>query len=140
MKKNISRFEDLEVYQKLCALHLDIHELTINFPEFEMHEIGSELRQSSNSAPAFIAEGCSNKHTRLYLEKIARASGEVRQTKHYLNISLKKSYIELQKHKELIYQYDECERMLKTLEKSIKSWKMRTNTFTKYQFPDSYHP
>ena len=42
-------FEDLKVYQNLLELHLEVHQLTLTFPEFEMYELGSQLRRSSNS-------------------------------------------------------------------------------------------
>ena len=37
-------FEDVEVYQKLCRLHVEIHEASLKFPEFEMYELGSLLQ------------------------------------------------------------------------------------------------
>jgi len=44
MKKEVRSFEDLEVYQKLLNLHLEVHHLTIGFPKHEMYELGSQLR------------------------------------------------------------------------------------------------
>ncbi len=140
MKNKNSKFEDLEVYKKLCSLHLKVSELTFKFPEFELHEIGSELRRLSNAAPASIAEGYSNKHVKFYIERIHRSLGEVRQTIHYLNIAFKKKYIERDNHTDIISQYDECVRMLKALEKSLHSMKSRQNTFTKNQYPGSFYP
>ena len=35
------RVEDLEVYQRLFKLALEIHELTMTFPKFELYELGS---------------------------------------------------------------------------------------------------
>jgi four helix bundle protein len=55
MRKKIESYEDLEVYQKLCDLHLEVHKLTFTFPKFELYELGSQLRRSSNSSPANIA-------------------------------------------------------------------------------------
>ncbi len=74
-RKKIESFEDLEVYQKLCELHLEINELTLGFPKFELFELGSQLRRSSNSAPANIAEGWNNKHVNIYLKGINRGPG-----------------------------------------------------------------
>lgn len=37
-------------------LHITVHELTMSFPKFEMYELGSQLRRSSNSVPANLAE------------------------------------------------------------------------------------
>jgi len=62
MEKQIQKVEDLEVYQKLCNLAIEIHELSLTFPKFELYELGSQLRRSSNSAPSNLAEGFNNKH------------------------------------------------------------------------------
>ena len=84
MRKKIRSFEDLEVYQKLLNLALEIHKLTLSFPKFEMYELGSQLRRSSNSAAANLAEGWNDRHVKIYLEGINRALGEVRETTHHL--------------------------------------------------------
>lgn len=128
MRKKIESFEDLEVYQKLCDLHLEVHKLTFTFPKFELYELGSQLRRSSNSCPANIAEGWNNKHINIYLEGINRAQGELRETKHHLKMAFKKGYMEQTKYEDLINRYDQCGRMLKSLEKSLISWKTKPKT------------
>jgi four helix bundle protein len=120
----------LEVYQKLCELHLEVNELTFTFPKFELYELGSQLRRSSNSAPANIAEGWNNKHINIYLEGINRAQGEPRETKHHLKMAFKKGYIENTKYEDLLNRYEECGRMLKALEKSLISWKSKNTNPT----------
>ncbi len=123
MKKDISSFEDLDVYQKLVELHLEVHNLTLTFPQFEMYELGSQLRRSSNSIPANLAEGWNNKHINLYLEGINRALGELRETKHHLSIVFKKGYLTRQRYENLMERYDECGKMLRGLEKSLERTK-----------------
>ena len=49
------RVEDLEVYNKLCDSASEVHKLTLTFPKFEIYELGSQLRRSSNSTPANLA-------------------------------------------------------------------------------------
>lgn len=75
IKKKINSYKDLEVYQKLCDLHLEVYRITLSFPNFEKYELGSQLRRSSNSAPANLAEGWNNKHINMYLEGINRSLG-----------------------------------------------------------------
>lgn len=111
--------EDLEVYKKLCRLALEIYKLTMNFPMFELYELGSQLRRSSNSAPANLAEGFSNKHTNIYLESISRAQGEIRETKHHLSMAYKKQHITMEKLDYFINNYGECSKMLYGLEQSL---------------------
>ena len=67
MKAKVKSFEDLDVYQKLCYLHLEINKLSLSFPKFELHELGSQIRRSSNSIAANIVEGWNNKHINIYL-------------------------------------------------------------------------
>ena len=126
MKRKIESYEDLEVYQKLCDLHIEVNDLTFTFPKFEIYELGSQLRRSSNSAPANIAEGWNNKHINIYLEGINRSQGELRETRHHLKMAFRKKYMAEAKYHDVINRYDECGRMLKALEKSLISWKSRT--------------
>ncbi|MEW6096668.1 MAG: four helix bundle protein [bacterium] len=95
-KRKIRSYEDLEVYQKLCELHLEICEFTYTFPKHELYELGSQIPRSSNSSPANLAEGWSNKHINIYLEGINRALSEIRETKHHLYIAFRKGYLNKQ--------------------------------------------
>jgi four helix bundle protein len=113
------KVEDLKVYRKLFTLSLKVHTLTLIFPKFEIHELGSQMRRSSNSAPANLAEGFDNKHTNIYLESISRAQGEIRETVHHLNIASQKNYLLELELKKFLSEYEECSKMLYGLEKSL---------------------
>ena len=110
---------DLEVYQRLFKLALLVHEITLRFPKFEMFELGSQLRRSSNSAPANLAEGFGNKHTNIFTETISRAQGEVRETVHHLRLACSKKYLTQDKFNSYLNDYEECSKMLYGLEKSL---------------------
>ena len=107
MSKTVKSFRDLAVYQKLVELHLEVSELTMRFPRHELHELGSQLRRSSNSAPANLAEGWNNKHTKIYLEGINRAIGETQETEHHLDVAFRKRYLDAAQHVVLLQRYDE---------------------------------
>ena len=119
MKDKINSYEDLEVYQRLCKLHLEIHNLSLTFPDFEKFELSSQLKRSSNSAPANLAEGWNNKHINIYLEGINRAQGEIQETKHHISIAFKKKYIPEEKFKYFIEEYNDCGKMLNGLKNSL---------------------
>lgn len=140
MWKKTGKLKDLEAYQKLCDLHLEINELTLGFPVFELSELGSELRRASNSAPANIAEGWSKKRKPVFLEGVNKALGEVRQTKHHLTMAFKKSYINESEYDNLVNRYDECGRLLKLLARSLSQWKANSTPFTKNNLPNNYYP
>lgn len=119
----IQSFRDLRVYQKLFALHIEVHNLSLAFPKFETYELGSQVRRSSNSAPAQIAEGWGSRHTNIYLESVSRALGEVRETQHHLAAAQAKGYLSPEQHKELDEGYDHCGRMLERLHQSLAEWR-----------------
>ncbi len=122
MKGNkIESFEDLEVYQRLCELHLEINQITLKFPSFELYELGSQLRRSSNSAPANIAEGWNNRHINIYLEGINRAMGEVQETLHHLSMAFRKKYLPSGEYEGYRNRYLEASKMLRGLERSLMS-------------------
>ena len=37
----LNSFRDLEVYQKLFAMHFEVHDISLTFPKFELYELGS---------------------------------------------------------------------------------------------------
>ena len=92
------RFEDLEVYKKLCGLHIEVCDLSRQWPTEERYELGSQVRRSSNGAPANLAEKHGDRHIRNKIEGINRARGEAAETIHHLYIAKLKQYIDDQTH------------------------------------------
>jgi four helix bundle protein len=129
MKDRIKSFEDLDVYRKLCELHLEISKLSLSFPKFELHELGSQIRRSSNSIPANIAEAWNNKHINIYLEGINRAQAELQETKHHLYVASQKRYLSEEAYKKYSERYSECGRMLRGLTQSLQKWKAAGKRF-----------
>jgi four helix bundle protein len=50
-------YRDLEIYQMAYHLALEVHDLTMTLPKYEMYEQGSQIRRSSKSIKDNIAEG-----------------------------------------------------------------------------------
>jgi four helix bundle protein len=121
-------FRDLQVYQKLKALHLEVHHASLGFPKFEIYELGSQVRRSSNSAPAILAEGWGSRHTNIYIEAINRSMGEVRETQHHLDVAKDKEYLTADRFHDLDNRYDECGRMLEGLHQALSEWRGATRT------------
>lgn len=113
------RVDDLDVYKKLCTLVLEVHNLSLTFPKLETYELGSQVRRSSNSGPANLAEGFGNKHTNIYTESISRALGEIKETIHHLKMAKEKGYLTSEQLGYFVKNYEECSLLLYGLEKSL---------------------
>lgn len=136
---DIHSFRDLRVYQELRRLHLRIHKLSLGFPQFELYELGSQIRRSSNAVPAIIAEGWGSRHTNIYLEAINRAKGELRETQHHLDIAHAKKYLSKQDWSDLDRAYENCDRMLEKLYQKLSEWRGSVrNPNTVYEDPAVY--
>jgi four helix bundle protein len=113
--------EDLEVYQKLCRLHIEICDLSHSWPSEEKYEIGSQIRRSSNSSPAQLAEKNDDRHVRNKIEGVNRSRGEAAETIHHLFMAREKRYITAAIYESFRAKYKECIRMLNGLEENTRT-------------------
>jgi four helix bundle protein len=114
------RVEDLQVYQRLCELHLEVCDLSRAWPAEERFELGSQVRRSSNSSPANLAEKHSDRHVKNKIEGVNRARCEGLETVHHLNIARMKGYVGQEVYEAYRERYVECVRMLNGLERALE--------------------
>jgi four helix bundle protein len=118
--KNYLDVEDLEVYKKLCRLHIEISELTHIWPQEEKYELGSQARRSSNSAPAQLAEKNDDRHIRHKIEGINCGRGEAAETIHHLFMTKLKGYMSEEIYSEIKIRFKEFIPILNGLEKTLE--------------------
>jgi len=114
------RLEDLVVYQKLCQLHIEIGNLTHQWPGEEKYELGSQIRRSSNSAGAQLAEKYDDRHVRNKIEGVNRSRGETAETIHHLFMAHLKGYETQTTYEAYRQRYKECIRMLNGMERTLE--------------------
>ena len=114
------RVEDLKVYNRLCELHIEVCEIARKWPPEERYELGSQIRRSSNSSPAQLAERNNDRHIRNRIDGVNRARNEALETVHHLYIARLKRYIDGTAYEALQERYQECVRMLNGLEQSME--------------------
>jgi four helix bundle protein len=112
--------EDLKVYQKLCSLHIEVCDISHGWPSEEKYELGGQIRRSSNSSPANLAEKHCDRHVRNKIEGVNRARGEALETMHHLYMARLKGYIDDKVYNDYRTRYLECVRMLNGLEKTFE--------------------
>lgn len=114
------RVEDLKVYQRLWQLHLDVCEAARKWPAEERYELAFQVRRSSNSAPANLAEKHSDRHVRNKIEGVNRARGESLETIHHLYIARLKGYVDDAEYEGFRGRCLECVRMLNGMERTLE--------------------
>ena len=118
--KTYMAVEDLDVYRKLCQLHLEVCDLTHQWPAEERYELGSQARRSSNSSPSQLAEKNDDRHVRNKIEGVNRSRGEAGETVHHFYMALMKKYLSKITFQQYRDRYQECVRMLNGLEKALE--------------------
>lgn len=114
------KVQGLLVYQKLCQLHLEICDLTRRWPTEEKYELASQVRRSSNSSPAQLAERHGDRHVRNRIEGVNNSRNEANETIHHLYIAFPKRYEPQERFNNLLERYEECIRMLNGLERAFE--------------------
>ena len=114
------KLEDLIVYQKLCQLHIEIAAISQRWPAEERFELGSQIRRSSNSAAAQLAEKYDDRHIRNKIEGVNRSRGEAAESVHHLFMAHLKRYETLETYESYRLRYQECIRMLNGMERTLE--------------------
>ena len=109
-------FRDLKVYQLSYQLGLEIFIVTKNYPQEEKYALTDQMRRSSRSVAANIAEAWrKRKYPKSFVSKLVDSLAEESETEVWLDYSKDLKYIELEKHHYFISKYDEVARMLSSM-------------------------
>ena len=93
-KKPIRHFRDLDVYQNALAIGLRIYELTKAFPNEERYALTGQVRRSSRSVCANIAEAWrKRRYQAAFIAKLSDAEGEAAETQVHLEFAFRHCYI-----------------------------------------------
>jgi len=106
-------YRDLTVFQMAYELALKIHQVTKSFPIEEKYSLVDQIRRSSRSVPANLAEAWKKRrYKKAFINKLVDCSGEAGETEVWLDLSKDLGYLEKSTHRELTEKYDEVGRML----------------------------
>ncbi|MCF8217992.1 MAG: four helix bundle protein [Bacteroidales bacterium] len=109
----ISSFKDLIVFQKAYKLSMEIFEFTKTFPKEEKYALTDQIRRSSRSICANIAESWAKKHyIKAFVNKLTDSLGEEYETETWLDYAKDCKYIDSKIHQRLMREYDEVRKML----------------------------
>jgi S23 ribosomal protein. len=108
-RKAIRHFRDLEVYQNALAAGLQIYDLSKRFPSEERYALIDQIRRSSRSVCANIAEAWrKRRYEAAFISKLSDAEGEAAETQVHLEFAFHHRYVS---HDEFLVLDDAYERI-----------------------------
>lgn len=93
-RKAVRHFRDLEVYQNALQTGLRVFELSKRFPAEERFALTDQMRRSSRSVCANIAEAWrKRRYTAAFVSKLNDAEGEAAETQVHLEFAFHHRYL-----------------------------------------------
>ena len=106
-------YRDLKVYKLAYTLAMHIFNVTKSFPPEEKYSLTDQIRKSSRSVAANIAEAWKRRHyPKMFISKTIDSASEAAETEVWLDFSRDCGYLDKSTYNELMEGYDEVNRML----------------------------
>jgi len=103
----IRTHKDLEVYQLAFKAAMEIFEITKSYPKEEVYSLTDQIRRSSRSVCANLAEAFrKRRYPKAFVSKLTDSEGEAAETQTWLDFSLNCKYISEVEHRELFETYE----------------------------------
>ena len=121
--KLIRSHKELEVYKLAYRLAMEIFEISKSFPKEEKYSLTSQIRDSSRSVPANIAEAFrKRRYEKAFVAKLSDSEGEAAETQTWLDFSRDCKYISPELCDRLNQEYEHVLAMIVNMLKSPEKW------------------
>ena len=118
--------KSLKVFQMSYRLAMEIFYLTKSFPPEERYSLTDQIRRSSRSVPANIAEGYRKRqYPKMFVNELSDSDGEATETQVWLEFSRDCGYLSNEICHKLLNEYEEIGRMLGSMIQSPEKFAPR---------------
>ncbi|TSA25922.1 four helix bundle protein [bacterium] len=119
----IRTHKDLVVYQLAFDAAMEIFEITKLFPKEERYSLVDQMRRSSRSVAANIAEAFrKRKYPKAFISKLSDSESEAAETQVWLEFTLKCRYIDEITFDDLFNNYDHIIGKLVNMSREPQNW------------------
>ncbi len=117
------KHRDLEVYKLAFSASMEITDITLGFPKAEMYSMTDQIKRSSRSVCANIAEAFrKRKYAKHFISKLSDSEAEAAETQTWLEFALAHKYISEEVFEKLDDQYDHILSMIVKMQNAAGSW------------------
>jgi four helix bundle protein len=119
----IKSHKELIVYQLAFKVSMAIYKSSKKFPKDEVYSLTSQIRRSSRSVCANLAEAFrKRRYEKAFVSKLSDSEGEAAETQVWLDYSYECEYLQFDKYQELINEYEKIIGMLVNMLKRPDKW------------------
>lgn len=124
-KKPIVKHTDLDVYQKAFAASMQIFEMSKSFPVEERYSLTDQIRRSSRSVCANLAEAWrKRRYPAHWISKLSDSEAEAAETQVWIQFAVEGSYLNRETGAMLYKEYDAIIGMLVTMINHPENWRL----------------
>ena len=128
MKTKIVSHCDLEVYRKPFDVSMKIFTLSKQFPKAETYSLIDQIRRSSRSVYANLAEAWrKRRYEASFVCKLTDAEGEAAETQTWIQYAVRCGYLDRNIGADLFRAYEEILRLLVAMINKTESWVIASN-------------
>jgi four helix bundle protein len=119
----IRKHTDLDVYKKARNVAMEIFWASKEFPKEEMYSLTDQIRRSSRSVCANLAEAWrKRRYEAAFIAKLSDAESEAAETQVWIEFAVKCGYLDRERGTPLYQIYDEILSMLVAMIHNSKFW------------------
>ncbi|MDZ8050038.1 MAG: four helix bundle protein [Aulosira sp. ZfuVER01] len=125
-KESIKTHEDLEVYQQAFSAAMEIFEISKTFPVEERYSLTDQIRRSSRSVCANLAEAWrKRRYKAAFVAKLNDCEAEAAETQVWLKFAVKCNYLDIEQGRELYGLYNRVLGQLVSMINNPSVWIIR---------------
>jgi four helix bundle protein len=119
----IKSHKELIVYQLAFKVSMEIFQITKSFPKEEIYALSSQIRRSSRSVCANLAEAFrKRRYEKAFVSKLSDSEGEAAETQVWLDYSFECDYMPDDAYQRLLNEYEKIIGMLVNMLKHPEKW------------------
>jgi four helix bundle protein len=122
----IKSHKELIVYQLAFKVSMEIFQITKSFPKEELYALTSQIRRSSRSVCANLAEAFrKRRYEKAFVSKLSDSEGEAAETQVWLEYSIECGYLNDEIYHRLFNEYEKTIGMLINMINQPDKWSIR---------------
>jgi four helix bundle protein len=123
VRQSIRSHKDLEVYRTAFDTAMEIFELSKRFPQEERYSLTDQIRRSSRSVCANLAEAWRKRmYEAAFIAKISDCTSEAAETQTWIEFAVRCNYLDREPGREIYKKYDSILGMLVNMMNNSEKW------------------